>query len=93
MIVFDRPDGKPCAGYLAEPGANRGGWGFVVIQEWWGLNDQIKETADFIASAGRMPSLGIRYGRGFLIKLPNDRPESRSGIRFSGSKLAILSEL
>jgi len=52
MIVFDRPDGKPCAGYLAEPGANRSGWGFVVIQEWWGLNDQIKETADFIASAG-----------------------------------------
>jgi carboxymethylenebutenolidase len=52
MIVFDRPNGKPCAGYLAEPGANRRGWGFVVIQEWWGLNDQIKETADFIASAG-----------------------------------------
>src|SRR5260370_37323508 len=52
MIVFDRPEGKPCAGYLAEPGANRSGWGFVVIQEWWGLNDQIKETADFIASAG-----------------------------------------
>ena len=52
MIVFDRPDGKPCAGYRAEPGANRSGSGFVVIQEWWGLNDQIKETADFIASAG-----------------------------------------
>src|ERR1700674_1357208 len=52
MIVFDRPDGKPCAGYLAQPGANRSGSGFVVTQEWWGLNDQIKETADFIASAG-----------------------------------------
>jgi carboxymethylenebutenolidase len=52
MIVFHRPDGKACAGYLAEPGANRNGWGFVVIQEWWGLNDQIKETAELIASAG-----------------------------------------
>lgn len=25
MIVFHRPDGKSCAGYLAEPGANRSG--------------------------------------------------------------------
>jgi carboxymethylenebutenolidase len=26
--------------------------GFVVIQEWWGLNDQIKKTADRLAGAG-----------------------------------------
>ena len=26
--------------------------GVVVIQEWWGLNDQIKGVADKLAAAG-----------------------------------------
>jgi len=46
MIQFKRPDGKNCPGYLATPKAGSSAPGFVVIQEWWGLNDQIKNTAD-----------------------------------------------
>ena len=52
MIQFKRPDGKTCPGYLAAPKAGSGAPGFVVIQEWWGLNDQIKKTADRLAEAG-----------------------------------------
>jgi carboxymethylenebutenolidase len=50
-IQFDRPDGGKTRGYLATPaGAVRGN--VVVIQEWWGLNDQIRGVADRLASAG-----------------------------------------
>lgn len=52
MIEFKRPDGKSCPAYLALPAAGTDAPGFVVIQEWWGLNDQIKKTADRLAAAG-----------------------------------------
>lgn len=47
-VSFKRPDGKSVNGYLAEAK----GPGIVVIQEWWGLNDQIKGVADKLAAAG-----------------------------------------
>lgn len=49
-IEFARPDGKKVNGYLAQPEA--AGPGVVVIQEWWGLNDQIRGVADRLAHAG-----------------------------------------
>lgn len=52
MIVYERPDGQSVNGYLAEPSENRIAPGVVVIQEWWGLNDQIKGVADKLAAAG-----------------------------------------
>jgi carboxymethylenebutenolidase len=52
MIQFKRPDGKTCPGYLATPKTGSGAPGFVCIQEWWGLNDQIKKTADRLAESG-----------------------------------------
>jgi carboxymethylenebutenolidase len=50
-IEFKRPDGKTCPGYLADA-KNDSLPGFVVIQEWWGINDQIKKTADRLTEAG-----------------------------------------
>ena len=50
MIDFKRPDGSVCRGYLASVGQGRPG--VVVIQEWWGLNDQICGIADRFARAG-----------------------------------------
>jgi carboxymethylenebutenolidase len=50
-IGFRRADGKETTGYLASAGrANAPG--IVVIQEWWGLQDQIKGIADRFALAG-----------------------------------------
>ena len=51
-ITFKRPDGKDCHGYYAKPAAGGKAPGIVVIQEWWGLNDQIKGVADRLAAAG-----------------------------------------
>jgi carboxymethylenebutenolidase len=52
MISYQRPDGQSVEGYLAEPANGTGAPGVVVIQEWWGLNDQIKGVADMLAAAG-----------------------------------------
>lgn len=52
MIDFKRPDGQSVAGYLAEPSQAAGAPAVVVIQEWWGLNEQIRGVADRLASAG-----------------------------------------
>lgn len=51
-ITFQRPDGQPVSGYLAAPAAASAAPGVVVIQEWWGLNDQIRGVADRLAAAG-----------------------------------------
>jgi carboxymethylenebutenolidase len=51
-IAFKRPDGQVAHGYLAEPQQAAGASAIVVIQEWWGVNDQIRGVADRLASAG-----------------------------------------
>jgi len=51
IISFQRPDGQQVEGYLAEP-KTANAPGVVVIQEWWGLNDQIRGVADRYAAAG-----------------------------------------
>ena len=48
---YERPDGQSVDAYLAEPDAADAP-GIVVIQEWWGLNDQIRGVADRLAAAG-----------------------------------------
>jgi carboxymethylenebutenolidase len=52
MITFRRPDGKDVQGYLAKPEKLEGAPAIVVIQEWWGLNDQIRGVADRFAQSG-----------------------------------------
>jgi carboxymethylenebutenolidase len=51
MITFTRPDGQTAHGYLAQardPDAP----GIVVIQEWWGLQEQIKGVCDRLTQSG-----------------------------------------
>ena len=52
MIEFKRPDGQTVKGYLAEPVDKATAPGVVVIQEWWGLDDEVKAVADRLAKAG-----------------------------------------
>ena len=51
VISFKRPDVKEANGYLANA-AKGDAPGIVVIQEWWGLQDQIKGLCDRFARAG-----------------------------------------
>ena len=52
LISFKRPDGQDAKGYMVDPAQGNSAPGIVVIQEWWGLNDQIKGVADQFAAAG-----------------------------------------
>src|SRR4030081_976771 len=51
-VTFKRPDGQVIQCYLAEPEHTAGAAAIVVIQEWWGINRQIRGVADRLASAG-----------------------------------------
>jgi carboxymethylenebutenolidase len=50
-VTYHRPDGAAVTGYLAEA-ASPTAPAVVVIQEWWGLNDQIRGVAERFARAG-----------------------------------------
>jgi len=50
MVTFPSNGGQ-AEGYLAVPEAGQGP-GVVVIQEWWGLNQQIKEVCDRYTTEG-----------------------------------------
>jgi carboxymethylenebutenolidase len=46
-----KSNGNTASGYLAKP-TNGSGPGVLVIQEWWGLDDSLKEMADRLAASG-----------------------------------------
>ena len=50
MVEFSS-NGATCRGYLSLPQSGRGP-GVVVIQEWWGLVDHIKDVCDRLADQG-----------------------------------------
>jgi carboxymethylenebutenolidase len=45
-------EGMEISGYLSEPEDEEAAAGLIVIQEWWGLTDDIKEIADRYAVEG-----------------------------------------
>jgi carboxymethylenebutenolidase len=44
-------NGNNASGYLTRPSGGSGP-GVIVIQEWWGVDDSLKQTADRLAGAG-----------------------------------------
>jgi len=50
MVEF-KSNGDMARGYLAVPSSGSGP-GVIVVQEWWGLNPQIKGVADRLAGEG-----------------------------------------
>ncbi len=50
-VEFVRPDGQTAPGYFAPAGSSDTP-GIVLFEEWWGLDDRIKATADRLASSG-----------------------------------------
>src|SRR5690349_6620721 len=51
-ISFKSRDGSTIEGALATPAAGAKAPGVIVIQEWWGLNAQIKATCVRFAAEG-----------------------------------------
>lgn len=79
MIEYARPDGGRTRGYLALAGNGRPG--IVVIQEWWGLNDQICGVADRFARAG-YNALAPDLYKGRMTAIPDEANHLMSGLDF-----------
>ncbi len=82
MVEFARPDGVATRGYLAVAGHGRPG--IVVIQEWWGLNDQICGVADRFARAG-YNALAPDLYKGRVTTAPDEANHLMTGLDFPGA--------
>ena len=82
IIEFKRPDASTCRGYLASAGPACPG--VVVIQEWWGLNDQICGIADRFARAG-FNALAPDLFKGRVAQDPDEASHLMNGLDFPGA--------
>lgn len=52
MVAYPDADGEELTGHLAYPEGDGAHPAIIVIQEWWGLNDHIKDVTDRFAAEG-----------------------------------------
>ena len=81
MISYKRPDGKEARGYLANPSAGESAPGIVVIQEWWGLTDQVKGVCDRYAAEGYR-ALAVDLYDGTVTKDPDEAGKLMNSTNF-----------
>lgn len=81
MISFKRPDGTLVEAYLIEPANPKNAPGVVVIQEWWGLDDEIKNVANRLANAGYRALVPDLY-RGKLALEANEAEHLMNDLNF-----------
>ncbi|MDE2089499.1 MAG: dienelactone hydrolase family protein [Gammaproteobacteria bacterium] len=82
MISYKRPDGGASKGYLVGPAQGSDAPGIVVIQEWWGVNDQIKGVAEKLAAAGYRALVPDLY-RGKVVLEANEAEHLMNGLDFA----------
>lgn len=94
MIEFPA-NGHSTSGYLAVPPSGRGP-GLLVIQEWWGLVDHIKDVCDRFAREGFV-ALAPDFYHGVATKSPDDAGRlfmalniARAGADLRGAADALL---
>lgn len=81
MIQFDTPAGGPVSGYFATaPGARH----VIVLQEWWGLNDQIRGVCDRFAAAG-FTALAPDLYKGRVTTIPDEASHLMTGLDWNGA--------
>ncbi len=85
LVKFARPDGGQCGGYLATPDPMLSACpAVVVIQEWWGLNDQICGVVDRFARAGFI-ALAPDLFAGRVAKDADEASHLMNGLDFPGA--------
>ena len=82
MIEFSKPSGGSAKGYLASAEGSKSG--VIVIQEWWGLNDQICGVADRFARAGYNAISPDLYD-GRVTQDPDEANHLMGGLDFPGA--------
>jgi carboxymethylenebutenolidase len=79
-VVYATVAGKPVKGYLARPKNAKGPLpGIIVIQEWWGLNDNIRQMAKRLAGEGYTALAVDLYG-GQVAETPDKAMELMKGV-------------
>jgi carboxymethylenebutenolidase len=104
MISFDAADGNKANAYFIPAKKKSNKW-LIVIQEWWGLNDQIKMEADqYFKDLGDMNVLAVDMYDGKVAATPDSAMKLMRGadmnrmtaiiqgaIKHAGSKANIYS--
>ena len=85
------------SGYLAKPVVDANYPGVVMIHEWWGLNDNIKEMADKLASHGYVVLAVDLYNGKVATTSDQARQlitsfDSESGIQNMNSAVSLLND-
>lgn len=84
-IRFKRPDGREASGYLAA-GKDPKAPGIIVIQEWWGVQGQIKGVCDRLAREGyRALAPDLYNGKAVPYHDPDAANEAMSALDFQQS--------
>jgi carboxymethylenebutenolidase len=62
-VVYGSVAGQPVSGYLVRPAVAEGPLpGLIVIHEWWGLNDNVRDEAARLAAEGYVVLAVDLYG-------------------------------
>ncbi len=62
-VIYGQVAGQPVSGYLVRPAVARGPLpGLIVIHEWWGLNDNVRDEAARLAAEGYVVLAVDLYG-------------------------------
>ncbi len=79
-VVYATVGGKSVKGYLSRPAGAKGPLpGIIVIHEWWGLNDNIRRTADRLAGEG-FETLAVDLYGGQSSQTPDDARKLMLGV-------------
>lgn len=87
-VVYAELAGDEISGYLARPAGTAAAPGILVIQEWWGLNDNIRAMADRLAGAGYI-ALAVDLYEG---EVAEDRDGARALVQNAMADPARLSD-
>jgi carboxymethylenebutenolidase len=82
MIEFPS-NGSTGSGYLAVPESGKGP-GLIVIQEWWGLVDHIKDVCDRFAAAGFVALAPDLY-HGVTVAEPDEAGKAMMALKMDGA--------
>jgi len=78
-MVSYKSDGETISGFLVTPEGKGPFPAIIVIQEWWGLNDQIKNKAKYLAKEGYV-TLAVDLYRGKVTTDPEEAHELLRGL-------------
>lgn len=79
-VVYGKVDGSPVSGFLVRPKKADGPLpGLIVIHEWWGLNDNVRDEAARLAAEGYVV-LAVDLYAGRLATEPRDAMKLSQGL-------------